>query len=1054
MGMFGRRRDAYHWLERGRASLLQGKGSQAETAFGHVLRDQPQNLEALKGLMEAWLLQGKSHGVIEQFDGLPTLQQDRWHELLLIALAMQVGHLKVEGYLDWLRLPRESSKRLSGIRKLSKEYTKCGALAIQWVESALLTYHIDEANQALRQLRDAEPRVSPKLIAHLYSQRDALLLKKAPDIDQALHQASELQDPEDRIKLLLPFASERMSLAPLQRDIGLAFFEASQPERAMRFLNRAVNANPYWVNAWVELGLAGIACGRLVRAREALFRAIYLSDSPWVGNLHEEIEIKLMADPELSRMEPALDRLVAGDPAGAIEPLQRALEINDERASIHYLMGRAYSEMGELSRSTMYLRDALQLVQPGEEELKTKVCRMLEHDLHIKYLRLVSDDWAEEAVDLLDEALQTDSVMPLLSECLRLAKHIHAGSLPMEAVLVYEDGRPNDVDLPFESMRAMRTALALAPDFAEARITQAVLVAQAGDFEMAEDELQSLLTSSLPLSYVQLQMAGVCFLKQEFERADEFWLKASQGNLDPWSELASSNLNTLHSGVGGEIVVFALPTYQHILPFKPGQRLDGMSFPSQDNLFQISPSMEMDHGEFSMQEALEKAASEIPRFSKIAPTGGSLANHVLAQEQTEPEDILKETEALSDVSLFDRPDEKKKRNPDFPYSTGRSSTEVPTIASQQPMQNRPLFDISPSTEVQEVLPTKQLEQQAEIALPKLSDLAPTSEDSSVFTARPDSQAQHWETLDSQPGLPADDVEDADGSVPATGFRSKFKAWTPSANSLPAVEDSEFYEEPEVSSKPATPALPPAPFSFLSSDDEERDSGGSTSPLPPPPFGNSSALPPAPSVFGANPFANSLQQAPADSPAQVHPEESSHPELPAPPMIEAAAQVSEEEDLLLPPAPMSFPQEESQDLSAAGLDSLPPPPPSLDETIVAGEEALAPPSPIVQTAPFGSPVPQALSTEPMEPPQPVSSPSEPVAPEPVAPAFLPVPDPVAQDRVAETQQPSAEEPPSEPVKAAPAPSFSSLDNLNLFDEQSDLDSFLDGAFDSLESKDEK
>lgn len=1092
MGIFGRRRDANHWLERGRSCLLQGKGSQAESAFGHVLREQPQHLEALKGMMESWLLQGKSHGVIEQFDSLPTLQQERWQELLLIALAMQVGHLKVEGYLDWLRLPRESSKRLSGIRKLSKEYTKCGALAIQWVESALLTFHIDEANQALRQLRDAEPRVSPKLIAHLYAQRDALLLKKSPDIEQALHKASELKSPSDRIQLLLPFAQESMSLAPLQRDIGLAFFENDEPESAMRFLNRAVNANPYWVNAWVELGLAGIASGRLVRSREALFRAIYLSDSPWVGQLHEEIEIKLIESPELSRMEPALDRLMVGDPAGSIEGLQRALEINDQRADAHFLMGRAYSEMGELTRSPMYLRDALSLVQDGEEDLKAKIGSLLEHDLHQKYLALVADDWAEEAVDLLGEALQMDATMPLLEECHRISQKIHQGELAMEAALLYEEGRPGQDDLPFESMRTIRTALVLAPDFPEAKMTQAVLVALAGDHAMAETEIRELLTSSLPLSYVQLQLAGVFFQTNDFELADEYWLKSSQANIEPWSGIASDNLNLLHSENGGEIVVYALPTYRHTAHFKPERRLDGMSFPSQDNLFQISPSMEMDHGEFSMEEALEKAANEIPKFSDIAPTGGGEVPDLTQAESVSPEDILNETESLSEVSLFDRPDEKKKTNADFPYSTGRSSTEVPSIRSMEQSGDVPLFDVTPSTEVDEVLPTAQLEEQAHVHIPKFSELLAKAEDAGTETSGGDvapGLSEEPVADSSESTAPSEQSEDSEVPAPF-GSRSKFRAWTPSSQTLDAVE-----EKSEVESKPSF-TLPPPPFSFDSSKESSTPS-----PLPPPPFAQTTT-PAPPSPFGgassSRPSLETVSLVPEEMPIPSElapPEELSAPTV-IPSQEGAATESAEAEPLPLPPAPIAMADSQSVPEPVADVEIPLPPPPALPP--VAEE-------PVV-TEPFGSNV-TALATDtevapPELPPPPPALPPEPVAevsaqaevsdspveaspmvevevPIPVAttPAadvaenVVPVPEPVQAEvttaSVVDSQQAASEsvveakdtEPADTstvtkaPQEAKPAPSFSSLDNLDLFDDQNDLDLFLEGAFDSLESKDD-
>ncbi|HAA55947.1 MAG TPA: hypothetical protein DCE42_14380, partial [Myxococcales bacterium] len=336
--LFGKSGGKQTLLTLGESALLRGRGDEAEARFQAILETYPEHRRARMGLMEAWLCQGKSDLVLDTYDKLPEQEKTIFDDQFLLALSLQVGSLKRDGYLRWLQTPRQGSDRHAAIAHLAKTFAKCGIFSIHWAESAIRRLEFQEAEQALRQMRDAQPPLSEERVSTLYAKRDAVLLKDHPEVVHLLEECQALDEPHERLRRLEPVAIKHMSIAALQHDTGVAFFDCGQPEAGIRFLSRAVGCNPYWVNAWLNLGRVSLAAERYVRARDAFQRILMLFEFPWVRDVYGNIDDFISNHPERPHVEAGLDRAQNGDYYGAAESFRVALTHNPDAPFLIFLL--------------------------------------------------------------------------------------------------------------------------------------------------------------------------------------------------------------------------------------------------------------------------------------------------------------------------------------------------------------------------------------------------------------------------------------------------------------------------------------------------------------------------------------------------------------------------------------------------------------------------------------------------------------------------------------------------------------------------------------------
>ncbi len=413
------KRESKDLIEAAEQLLRQGKAKKAEKIFRKILNKNIEHAEAHRGLMQAWLLQGNFQLVVERFDALPKKRQDEWQDLLLFGLALQVGHITRAGYLKWLRLPQEILPRLDEVRKMAEEFHKCGAISLHWAELALHLSLYDELEEALKQARAAQPPVPSKFLAHLYARRDALRLKRDSELKEVLERARSLADPLQRLETLLPMGQRELTYPPIQREIGALLLQLGRPDIALRYLNRAVDNNPFWIQAMLELSFSAILTGRFTRARDTIKRILNRQKSEWLGDIYQELEILQIQSPELKRLEPALDRLDTGDTKGAAEVLSEALEYNPERPETLWLIAYVHAEHREYREAIEYFAKALENSSSLSPLQQKNLSRQMEKAALSYAIAAIEQNSTDSAVSELESTIeQLKSPPPLLNQIL------------------------------------------------------------------------------------------------------------------------------------------------------------------------------------------------------------------------------------------------------------------------------------------------------------------------------------------------------------------------------------------------------------------------------------------------------------------------------------------------------------------------------------------------------------------------------------------------------------------------------------------------------------
>ncbi len=483
------------WVEIGQEALSRGELEEAEAAFLKASEVTPNAESVAVGLIQIALLRDHVSRAFNLYEQMSERQQRQHHDLLMLALSLQSESITPRAYALWMRLPSAGPDRLKGLRELCQRHPKCGFLAAQWAELALQSFQLDEADVALRLLRDADPSLPERQVALLYARRDVAQIKEHADVGRVLEEASQVDDPHVRLRRLEPMASEHMHIAPLQHDTGLAFFQAGRPEVAIRYLHRAVGNNPYWVNAWVHLGAAAFAARRIVRARGAFSRVLRLQHHDWIAALFQRIETELSSHPELPLLEKALDRMEAGDPSGAILPLRQALAIRPDAPPLLRALGEALFAKRDFREALPIFADLLKQSNGAETSgANAEIHHKVSLCAHRLAMSLIAKQAYKDAEEQLTSLLLIDQDLSVVEDDLRLLRQVQSGEVSEEAFQLYEKAQPSAGLSLDEQIAALSEALESSPRFTDAMLVRAILRAEKGDLESAQEEIARALT--------------------------------------------------------------------------------------------------------------------------------------------------------------------------------------------------------------------------------------------------------------------------------------------------------------------------------------------------------------------------------------------------------------------------------------------------------------------------------------------------------------------------------------------------------------------------------
>jgi len=626
MGLLGLlKTDAF---EKGRIALLKGNGAKAESAFRKAEKEGLEPHWVHMGFMQSFLLQGKSDDLIEYFDALAPKEQEHYEHYVIMALAMQINHFSTEGFLQWLETPADGPERLAYLKDLAEEHKKCSVVIADWAVTALEQYDIEQADDALKKLRDARPPLQKEKISQLYARRDSIMLQKFPHILRALEEAALVNEPKVRLDILLPLASEFMNLAPLQYDTGIACLELGDLPRAVRFLGRATDLNPYWVGAWLRLGEACIQKGLLSRAKDAFACAFALQEEDWLAITFQRLDMDVENSDVLPFIEQGSERVQVRDFWGAQYPLREALKIDSRNMQARFLLGEALYFLREYDESISHLLQAWELVDYGRLPHDKKLPRLLEVCGHRCVVDLVEENCLGEAIDVLSEILRNNAPFEVLHDDYVILQRLQNGEVSKDAFISFARAHPLERARRQDRLDFLERTIVLAPLFPEALLYRGVLRAKQGKLEPAKLDLEMALQKSSQPWKPFFHQAGLAFLMQDNKRAQELWMDCASSQIQPWAGMAQENLRTLNSGQGGQLIIAALPRETRSIDIAPapGQPMQalGAAQPEQVDpaLFQI-PSNAPGLDSYTEASARDQFQSQLPNLSEVAPNSQS-----------------------------------------------------------------------------------------------------------------------------------------------------------------------------------------------------------------------------------------------------------------------------------------------------------------------------------------------------------------------------------------------------------------------------------------------
>jgi tetratricopeptide (TPR) repeat protein len=340
-------------------------------------------------------------------------------------------------------------------------------------------------------------------------------LESRPDYPEALNLLGaalvSLNDVAHAIALFEHAIRLRPEYADAHFNLGMALEQTGQADAAIREYYRAVASRPAYAEVHSRLGKCLLGAGKREEARQELMLALRINpdlpDAHYAlarlyraidGGPKAQLELSQVAELESRRRLAAeathlsnvgLDLAAKGDFAGAVKSLQAAVKAKPDYAIAHYNLGLVLADNGDLNQAIAQLRVAISL-NPVAAKGHLNLGRLLERSGDLKG----AEKEMHQAVNL----QPSDEVA---------CSELHVLRAQMPASEFRED--PPMADTPQRHNEAGRTlnargdslgsvaeflkALAMKPDYFEARYNLAVAYLQTGDLPKSALEFRKLL---------------------------------------------------------------------------------------------------------------------------------------------------------------------------------------------------------------------------------------------------------------------------------------------------------------------------------------------------------------------------------------------------------------------------------------------------------------------------------------------------------------------------------------------------------------------------------
>lgn len=147
--------------------------------------------------------------------------------------------------------------------------------------------------------------------------------------EQAAELAKRLQDvpAEEQLDFLVALEAGGRRDAALYFHLGNAFFNREQPDSAVVYYQRAIEADSVYSKAWVNMGLAYEEQHKRVESQRAFKQAL-----------------KINAEDVLAYCHLGFSYFASGRVREAIDMYEKALAIDSRSAQAHYNLGLAFAD--------------------------------------------------------------------------------------------------------------------------------------------------------------------------------------------------------------------------------------------------------------------------------------------------------------------------------------------------------------------------------------------------------------------------------------------------------------------------------------------------------------------------------------------------------------------------------------------------------------------------------------------------------------------------------------------------------------------------------------
>jgi superkiller protein 3 len=369
-----------------------------------------------------------------------------------------------------------------------------------------------------------------------------------PDSTVALDSLSQdLIDAKDYgsvVALIDKPGKERVRTPVQSLNLGIAYAGRVEIDKAVRVLREGLNNNPDSLPIANELAVLLMLAGRDEEAYAVFDLALarHPDDLPTqLLYLHTLISSHSEKAPELGRKllaaHPdhwevlylnALLEVGEGDYAAARAHLDRSIALNPASSQTHHELGSVLAGLGELSAAREHLEKAIALGD-NQPEVQYDLAQVLKRlgdsaqakerlDVYQKLKKAQSDKGqAAGEAEVGDEAMKTGDT----AKAVALYKDA-LESNPDEPLLYYKLSRALDKASDFDGEKAaLRRALELNPNLAEAQNQMGFLAARAGDTGQAEGYFRAAVHVSPSLVIAWINLAATLASESKWDEAKQ-----------------------------------------------------------------------------------------------------------------------------------------------------------------------------------------------------------------------------------------------------------------------------------------------------------------------------------------------------------------------------------------------------------------------------------------------------------------------------------------------------------------------------------------------------